>query len=68
MIASSQLLNYGTIPVGALLAGALATSLGIHVTLWIMTSVLALSPLILLAAPLRATRELPSAPPALGRG
>lgn len=68
VIASSQLLNYGTIPVGALLAGVLATSLGIHVTLWIMTSVLALSPLILLAAPLRAARELPSAPPALGGG
>jgi predicted MFS family arabinose efflux permease len=51
VIASSQLLNYGAIPLGALLAGALATALGTHTSLWIMTTTVALSPLVLLPSP-----------------
>ena len=30
-----QAVNYGTRPVGALLAGALGTAIGVHLTLWI---------------------------------
>jgi MFS family permease len=59
---SAQLLNYGTIPVGALLGGALGTSLGIRPTLWIMTGGVAAAGLILLIGPLRGRRDLPARP------
>lgn len=57
-----QFLNYGTIPLGALTAGALATSLDIRTTMWIMTGVLALSALILLIGPIKSARDLPDQP------
>ncbi|MGW0432752.1 MFS transporter [Micromonospora sp. NPDC003197] len=59
---SMNLLNYGTIPVGALLAGALGTALGVHTTMWIMMGGLALTGLILLVGPIRRDRDLPSRP------
>ncbi|MEU3650007.1 MFS transporter [Lentzea sp. NPDC034063] len=57
-----QFLNYGTIPFGALSAGALATSLGIRTTMWVMTGILALSVLILLIGPTKNARDLPDQP------
>ncbi|MGW4213429.1 MFS transporter [Lentzea sp. NPDC004789] len=57
-----QFLNYGTIPLGALLAGALATSLDIRTTMWVMTGLLALSALILLIGPTKGVRDLPDHP------
>jgi MFS family permease len=59
---SMQLVNYGTIPLGALLSGALGTVLGVRPTMWIMTGGLALTGLILLAGPLRRHRDLPGHP------
>ena len=35
---SMQLLNFGTIPLGALLGGALGATLGLRPTMWVMTA------------------------------
>ncbi|WP_433282164.1 MFS transporter [Micromonospora sp. CA-244673] len=59
---SMQLLNYGTIPLAALLAGALGAAWGPAGAIRVMTAWLALTPLILLAGPLRRHRDLPAAP------
>jgi MFS family permease len=59
---SMQLLNYGTIPVGALLAGGLATALGIRTTMWIMVIGLGMATFTLLSGPIRGRRDLPQAP------
>ncbi|MFD9698214.1 MFS transporter [Lentzea sp. NPDC059081] len=60
-----QFLNYGAIPLGALTAGALATSSGIRTTMWVMTTLLALSALILLIGPAKSARDLPDHPRAV---
>ena len=59
---SVQVFNYGSIPLGAVTAGVLASHLGVRAALWITLSGLALSPLILLTGPLRHLRDLPSRP------
>ncbi|MDZ5442872.1 MFS transporter [Micromonospora sp. 4G57] len=59
---SMQLLNYGTIPLAAVLAGALGAAYGPGRAIWVMTGWLALTPLILLVGPLRWRRDLPAAP------
>ncbi|MFG1658910.1 MFS transporter [Micromonospora chersina] len=59
---SMQLLNYGTIPLAALLAGALGAAWGPAGAIRVMTAWLALTPLILLAGPVRRRRDLPAAP------
>lgn len=59
---SMQFLNYGTIPLGSLIGGVLATLLGLRPTLWIMAVALMLSGLTLLLGPIRHGRELPIAP------
>jgi MFS family permease len=59
---SMQLLNYGTIPAGALLAGTLGTTLGVRATIWIMTASLTPAALVLLIGPLRRHRDLPTRP------
>jgi MFS family permease len=59
---SMQLLNYGTIPVGALIGGALATAIGIRATMWIMMGGVVLATLTLLAGPIRRQRDLPDQP------
>ncbi|MCW2879229.1 MAG: transporter [Sphaerisporangium sp.] len=62
---SMQFVNYGTIPLGALLGGALGDSIGTRPSMWIMTGGLALTGLVLLTGPLRRHRDLPTAPEAL---
>jgi len=59
---SMQFLNYGTIPLGALAAGGLSTVLGLRGTVGVMTSIFALSGIVLLAGPIRHVRVLPRAP------
>jgi MFS family permease len=56
---SVQVFNYGSVPLGALAAGFLASHLGVRGALWIMLSGLALSALVLLTGPLRHLRDLP---------
>lgn len=62
VIVGMQFLNYGTIPLGALLGGALAAHLGLRVTIWIMVGGVALAPLALLIGPLRRDRDFPQEP------
>jgi MFS family permease len=59
---SMQVVNYGTIPLGAVLGGALGTALGLRPAMWWITGGLALTGLILLIGPLRRHRDLPDRP------
>jgi predicted MFS family arabinose efflux permease len=59
---SMQVVNYGTIPLGALLGGLLAESLGFGATLWILLGGFAAASMILLLSPIRRWRDLPTRP------
>ena len=59
---SMQLVSYGTIPLGALLGGALGTAYGVRRAMWVIMSGLAMTGLILLIGPLRRHRDLPDQP------
>ncbi|MFG1837598.1 MFS transporter [Micromonospora sp. NPDC049175] len=61
---SMHLLNYGTIPLAAVLAGALGARYGVATAIVVMTAWLAVTPLILLIGPIRRRRDLPAAPAA----
>ncbi|MEU2873208.1 MFS transporter [Streptomyces olivoreticuli] len=71
LTATTAFLNYGTIPLGALLGGTLGTALGIRTAMWITTAGVPLAALILLFSPIGRSRDLPtsrppqSAPPCL---
>ncbi|MDW5323251.1 hypothetical protein [Plantactinospora sp. KLBMP9567] len=54
-----QVVNLGTMPLGAVLGGALGMALGLRPAMWVITAGLALSGLILLIGPLRKRRDLP---------
>ncbi|MEU8759667.1 MFS transporter [Streptomyces sp. NPDC048659] len=60
--ATTLFLNYGTIPLGALLGGSLASLLGARTTLWAVTAALIAAGGFLLVGPLRGLRDLPGAP------
>lgn len=62
LTASTAFLSYGTIPLGALLGGTLATVLGIRAAMAITTAGVPLAALILLFSPIRRTRDLPGSP------
>lgn len=59
---SMQLVSYGTIPLGALLGGALGTAIGVRPALWVLLGALALTGPVLLLGPLRQHRDLPDRP------
>jgi MFS family permease len=59
VIVTMQFLNYGTIPLGALAAGALSAAIGVRAALWISVVGVALAPLVLLIGPMRRLRDLP---------
>ncbi|HEV7710668.1 MAG TPA: MFS transporter [Asanoa sp.] len=59
---SMQLLNYGTIPLGALIGGALGATLGPRPAIALTMCGVATAGLILLIGPVRRSRELPAAP------
>lgn len=61
--ATTNLFNYGTMPLGALLGGTLASAFGLRDALWMMTALLPATALFLVASPLRSIRTLPSQPP-----
>ena len=54
-----QFVNLGTIPLGAVAAGALASLAGVRTSLWVMTAGFAVSGLVLVLGPLRGRRDLP---------
>ncbi|TFV91506.1 MFS transporter [Blastococcus sp. CT_GayMR16] len=62
VVVGMQFLNYGTIPLGALLGGALGTGLGLRPTMWIMVVCVALAPLALLIGPAKRARDFPESP------
>jgi MFS family permease len=55
---------FATMPVGSLLAGLLATTVGIRETLWLLTAGTSACGLIFLLSPMRRLRDLPRRPPA----
>ncbi|MFF5085124.1 MFS transporter [Actinoplanes sp. NPDC000266] len=61
VITAMQLVNYGAIPLGALLGGSLGVTLGLRPTLWLMAASLVLATTILLTSPIRTHRDLPAA-------
>ena len=62
VVVGMQFLNYGTIPLGALLGGTLGTALGLRPTMWIMVVGVALAPLVLLIGPAKRARDFPDSP------
>ncbi|MFI1382167.1 MFS transporter [Embleya sp. NPDC020886] len=60
MAASMQFVNYGTIPVGAVLAGALGSTIGVRPTVWVMAAAIPSAALILLFSPMAHQRDLPT--------
>ncbi|MFG2136862.1 MFS transporter [Streptomyces sp. NPDC048650] len=59
LTASTSFLNYGTLPLGALLGGALGAALGVRTAMWITTAGVPLAALILVFSPVRTVRDLP---------
>jgi predicted MFS family arabinose efflux permease len=53
---------FAMMPIGALLAGGLATALGVRAALWILTALIAVSGLAFLLTPMRHLRDLPPRP------
>ncbi|MFE2185827.1 MFS transporter [Streptomyces sp. NPDC059455] len=62
LTATSAFISYGTLPLGALLGGALGTALGLRAAMWITTAGIPLAGLILLFSPIRRSRDLPASP------
>ena len=56
-----MVVNYGVRPVGALLGGALGSSIGLRSTLWIASGGAIAGFLWLIPSPIRTLRELPEA-------
>ncbi|MFC4021113.1 MFS transporter [Micromonospora sp. GCM10011542] len=59
VIATVKFVSWGAIPLGGLLAGALAGPLGARTTLLIFGALTVLSPIIYLSTPIRRMRDLP---------
>ncbi|MGW6195169.1 MFS transporter [Kribbella sp. NPDC055110] len=60
LTATNAFVNYGTIPLGALVGGTLGQTLGLTPALWITTAGVPLAGLVLLASPIRSRRDLPA--------
>jgi MFS family permease len=60
VLTAMQFVNFGTIPVGALLGGVLATAYGNRFCVAVMTATYALAGLIILLGPFRGRRNLPA--------
>ncbi len=62
VISATWAVGFAMMPVGALLAGVLATVLGVRGALWILTALIAASGLAFLMTPMRHLRDLPRRP------
>jgi len=62
VISATWSAGFAMMPIGALLAGALATALGVRAALWILTSLCGASGLAFLMSPMRHRRDLPPRP------
>jgi hypothetical protein len=56
---AAQLLNYGTIPLGALLIGSVASTTSPRTAILVGTAIAAVAPAVLLFGPLPRMRDLP---------
>lgn len=65
--ASMRVVNFGTLPLGALLGGALGESLGPRATMWIIAGTLTACTVLLLCGPVARVRDLPTRPETAGR-
>lgn len=63
VVTTTQMINYGTMPIAALSAGALGETIGLRATLAVMATVHVLASVSILATRLRPLRELPSRAP-----
>jgi hypothetical protein len=63
VMATVRFVSWGAIPVGGLVAGALAGPLGVRATLLVVAAVAILAPLALLLSPVRNRRDLLDAAP-----
>ena len=61
---ATRAVGFAMMPAGALLAGVLATALGVRGALWILTALIAASGLTYLLTPMRQLRDLPQRPAA----
>ena len=59
VVVSMQFLNYGTMPLGALVGGLLASAMGVRASLWVLLGCVALAPMVLLTGPVRRHGQLP---------
>src|SRR5580700_162439 len=59
---ATRAVMFAMMPVGALLAGVLATVLGVRAALWILTALIAAAGLTFLLTPMRHLRDLPRRP------
>jgi predicted MFS family arabinose efflux permease len=60
VITSQRVLVFGTMPLGALLAGGLGTALGVRNALWVILAIYVLSGALLLTPAISADKNLPS--------
>jgi putative cofactor-binding repeat protein len=60
VVTTTQLVNFGTMPLGGLLAGGLGATVGVRETLAVMALVILVSSLLFLLSPLRGLRDLPA--------
>ncbi|MGK5548253.1 MFS transporter [Streptomyces sp. URMC 127] len=60
LTATTAFLNYGTIPLGALLGGTLGDALGLRTAMWVTTAGVPLAGLLLLFSPVGRARDLPA--------
>lgn len=63
VVTTTHMINYGTMPIAALAAGALGETIGLRATLAVMAAVHVLASISILATRLRPLRELPSRAP-----
>jgi MFS family permease len=66
--ASMRVVNFGTMPLAAVLGGALATTIGLRPTMWVGTAGVLAAAMVLLIGPLTRRRDLPTATPATPAG
>ncbi|MDJ0343481.1 MFS transporter [Streptomyces sp. H10-C2] len=66
MNATMRFLVWGTMPLGALIGGAVADAASPRAAVWVCAVGVLLAPLTLLMSPLRRMRDLPAAPPTSG--
>jgi MFS family permease len=59
---TAMVMVYGSMPVGALLGGALGATIGIRTTLWIMLGSLAAAKFLRFVGPIKSSRDLPTQP------